>query len=555
MSFSNCLKCQRQFEITEEDQAFYEKISPVIGGKRYLMPAPILCPDCRQQRRLAFRNERKLYHRKCDFTGKQIISIYSPDKPYVVYNQKDWWSDAWEGLDYGREFDFGRPFFEQFDELWRKVPQLPLITSKNENSDYANFSESEKNCYLLFASNRNEDCYYSEYIWDSKNCMDCLMMEKGELCYMCVECINCFKVLFSQKCSDCHDVEYSFDCRSCHDLFACAGLRNKAFCILNEKYPEAEYHKITADAKKRAQILEKFEALKLKIPHLYADILHCEDVSGSWLHSCRRAYDCFNSFEIEDAKYVENVPGASRDIYDVSGCYGCELCMELTGVVRAYHSSFLAYCIAGTTKNSFYTVECVNGHNLFGCIGLKQKEYCILNKQYSPEEYEALLPRIISHMEKMGEWGQFFPIRISPFGYNETVAHEYFPMTIEEIKKHGWKCYEEEPSDHNYSGKKVVAPERIEDVDDSICVQILTCEVSGKSYKIIPQELAFYRQMNLPIPRKSPDQRYKERRLKRNPRTLWNRQCQQCGSVIKTTYATSRPEIVYCENCYLKAMY
>ena len=31
-------------------------------------------------------------------------------------------------------------------------------------------------------------------------------------------------------------------------------------------------------------------------------------------------------------------------------------------------------------------------------------------------------------MQKTGEWGEFFPASFSPFGYNETVAQEYFPL-------------------------------------------------------------------------------------------------------------------------------
>ena len=95
-----CKHCSVVFPITDKDMEFYEKVSPVFGGKRYTIPAPTLCPDCRQQRRLSFRNERKLYKRKCDATGKDIISIYSPDKPYTVYHQDYWWSDKWNPLDY-----------------------------------------------------------------------------------------------------------------------------------------------------------------------------------------------------------------------------------------------------------------------------------------------------------------------------------------------------------------------------------------------------------------------------------------------------------------------
>lgn len=38
-------------------------------------------------------------------------------------------------------------------------------------------------------------------------------------------------------------------------------------------------------------------------------------------------------------------------------------------------------------------------------------------------------------MISAGEWGEFFPHEHSPFGYNETVANEYFPMTESEVKK------------------------------------------------------------------------------------------------------------------------
>ena len=44
-----------------------------------------------------------------------------------------------------------------------------------------------------------------------------------------------------------------------------------------------------------------------------------------------------------------------------------------------------------------------------------------------------------------GEWGEFFPSSLSPFGYNETVAQEYFPMTREEVigkTLFNWSDYE-----------------------------------------------------------------------------------------------------------------
>ena len=136
-----CKQCNISFPITDKDMEFYEKVSPVFGGKKYQIPSPTLCPDCRQQRRFSFRNERKLYKRKCDATGKEIVSIYSPDKPFKVFHQDYWWSDSWDPMSYGREFDFSRSFFEQFGKLMEKIPHLALTAAfDSENSEYATYA-------------------------------------------------------------------------------------------------------------------------------------------------------------------------------------------------------------------------------------------------------------------------------------------------------------------------------------------------------------------------------------------------------------------------------
>jgi hypothetical protein len=133
-----CRKSGASFPITDTDIEFYEKISPIFGGKKYLIPPPTLCPDSRQQRRLTFRNERKLYKRKCGATGKEMVSIYSPDKPYTVYHQDYWWSDKWDPMDHGREFDFGRGAMEQYKKLFEEIPHLGILSFATENAEYNN---------------------------------------------------------------------------------------------------------------------------------------------------------------------------------------------------------------------------------------------------------------------------------------------------------------------------------------------------------------------------------------------------------------------------------
>ena len=100
-----------------------------------------------------------------------------------------------------------------------------------------------------------------------------------------------------------------------------------------------------------------------------------------------------------------------------------------------------------------------------------------------------------------------------------------------------------------------VRPDSIYDVDDSICQEVLKCEQSGKPYKIIQQELEYYKKHGIPLPRLCPAQRHLNRNDLGNPRQLWKRECGECGKAIDTSYKEGRGEKVVCEGCYLSAVY
>ena len=103
------------------------------------------------QRRLAFYNRRRLYRRTCDLSGKSIVSMFPPDSEFTVYDKDLWYSDAWDPLSYGRDFDFSRPFFEQFHDLMKATPYLSVaVVGQNENSEFTNDNQRLKNCYLVF---------------------------------------------------------------------------------------------------------------------------------------------------------------------------------------------------------------------------------------------------------------------------------------------------------------------------------------------------------------------------------------------------------------------
>ncbi|MFA6435892.1 MAG: hypothetical protein WCW30_02025 [Candidatus Gracilibacteria bacterium] len=537
------------FTVTEEDQQFYKNLD---------LPPPILCPEERQRRRLAFRNERTLYQRTCSSCKKPLVSIYPSDAPCPVFCHDCWWSDDWDPLAFGMEMDFDRPFFEQFGELLRKVPQIALNNASSENSEFTNQSSHNKNCYLAIVANHSEDCFYGTWFQYCKNCMDCLYLEKGERCYEVINAKNCNHCSFSQNIENCSDCLFCKDCIGCHNCWGCVNLRNKEFHILNKKYSQEEYLKKIKefDLGKHSvlsQLKKSFLKFTQTFPHKFYIGKNNENFSGDFLLNNKNAFESFGCRHNESIKFCYD-SWSNQNCYDLTETIGNRFCLEIEGSDDNVESAYCTKIYA--TNRAFYCSHCRFDKNIFGCVALRKKNHCILNKQYTEKEYEKLLPRLIKHMQKTGEWGQFFPPSISLFPYNDTVAQDYYPLSKSEALQRDvrWSDYKTPIPQVQKIIPAHKLPDSIKDIPDDILNWAIECEVSKKPFKIVRAELEFYRKENLPIPRKHPDIRHQERIGWRNPRKLWDRTCQTCEKALQTTFSPDRLEKVVCEECYLKAV-
>jgi len=543
-----CKQCNCSFEITEEDLNFYSKIGVV---------PPTLCPKDRMIRRLSWRNEHSLYYGTCFATNRRIITMYNPEYGFKIYDNDYWWTDNWDPMEYGVDFDFKRLFFEQWYELFKVVPKMARVQQgTNENSKYTNCASYNKNCYLIFTANNNEDCMYGTWVNSSKDSYDCHAVLNSELLYNCIECSDCYNVVHSQLIDKSNDLYHCYDCKYSNNLFACVGLREKSYCILNKKVSKDEFEELLSSKEKQKEVLLKLNDLYFSVPKRYLDIFQSENSTGDHILNCKNVKESFLMVESEDCKYCDSLQKV-KDSYDVSfyGSTGSnELLYECEGVGHGVFNTKFSKLCSGVSSNLLYCCECFNCKDCFGCMELKKAQYCIFNKQYTKEEYEELVPKIIEYMSNTGEFGEFFPVHMSPFAYNESAAQDYFPLNKEEIFIRGYD-FKEEDSDSQYQGLKYIIPSDIKDVQDDIVNAIFQCEISGKAYKITSQELEFYRKMKLDIPRKCPEQRYKERLSRINPRRLWDRKCMKCSCDIKTTYSPDRKETVYCEDCYNNYIY
>ncbi len=544
-----CAISGKEFLITDEDLKFYEKMG---------VPVPTLCPEERLKRRLSWRNDRSFFKRNCSATNEAIISLYHLDQVFPVFNNKYWWSDQWDALTYAQEFCFDKQFFKQFNELLKRVPQLAIINDNNiqsENCAYCQDLSKSRNCYFTMESWFAEDVLYSHHCDHVKDISDCLSIFNGaELAYECIFCTKIFHCGFLQNCEGCHNCFFGYDLKGCRDCYCCSGLRHKQYCIFNKQYTKEEYEKHIKNVHLRdfiqlETLKNKFKNWLLSKPRKATILQNCENCEGHQLLNSKNVLG-FGSFNSQDSKYIINSDSAVSSYDCQGGNYQWNL--ECITCDDSWMTMYSLWC--WKSKNMFYSNNCHNCEDCFGCVSLKRKQYCILNKQYSKEEYFQLRDKIIEHMKKTGEWGEFFPIELSPFAYNETVAQEYFPMTKEEVLAKGWKWRDDSTDKSRLVPTLDVIPDDIADVPDSICNEILACETCGKNYKIQKAELKFYRKMNLPIPHKCPDCRHAERMKLRNPRKLFERKCDQCGTDIQTTFAPERPEKVYCEKCYLDAV-
>lgn len=548
----NCGCCDNPFVVSDDDIAFYEKLS---------VPAPEWCPECREMRRMSWCNEGILYMRSCDMCSKKVVSQFSPENPRKTYCIHCWWGDKWEALDFGREVNLNRSFMEQFQELLLAVPHAHTNTDlANENSEYTHHAGHEKNCYMMFHCSFAEDCYYGYGVKKAKDCVDNHYCHESELCFECIDVHHCYDLAWCQDCGECSSSRFLLDCVGCKNCFLCTGLRNKEYHFLNQKLSRAEYQQRVAEINLGSWstvqgLLKQFTEMKKAHGYKNLQMNMVENCLGNHLYQARESQYCFDCSNVEFSKYCSQLQLGTRYCHDIYQ-FGIEieLCYDCAMIGYNIYNCQFCYDLLQQCRDLQYCISCHSTKDSFGCVGLKQKQYCILNRQYRREEYEALREQIIAKMLADGEYGAFFPVQMSPHGYNETMAVTWYPRTKEEVQAQGWYWEEQLPFSKGKATRRDI-PEDIAKVDEGILGEVLSCESCARDYKIIAQELAFYSRQKYPLPRQCFQCRRTRRANQRDPRQIWLRNCINCQADIPTTISPQRPEKVYCEKCYLERVY
>jgi CxxC-x17-CxxC domain-containing protein len=544
-----CRTCSSDFRIEPDDFGFYERMG---------VPAPALCPMCRFQRRSVWRNERTLYKRDCSLCKRSIISMYNPKSPYIVYCYECWHSDKWDPFSFARDYDSKRPFLDQFRELMLAVPKVGVYLSvkdgPNVNSEYTNCAGANKNCYLIFNSGpHDEDCAYSRGLRSCRNVLDMYFGDSSEKAYEGVNVEKSSGVAFVQNAVDCLDSWFLLDCVGSAKCFGCVNLRHGSYKFFNEQLDKEEWQArvqpILGSYAAVQDTIKKFEKHALDFPRRENANFKCVDCTGNYLYECKNCKDCYEVNEGENLRYCFSIK-KTKDCYDLLG-YARKSELMLECVAVGLSQKVICSWLSETSQNIEYCSAMRDAENCFGCDGLSNASYCILNKRYEPEEYRALREKIIAELAAAGEYGLFFPPQLAPFAYNETIGQENSPMTENEALAKGFRWEHDIPVTR---GKETMKsediPDHIKDIQDSILDEILACVDCGRNYRLIRMELEAYRKAIVPIPRRCFDCRYQDRIRRRGSFTLYDRKCAKCAKDIRTPFAPERPETVYCEQCY-----
>lgn len=539
-----CEHCKKEFSITEGELSLYKKVE---------IELPTICRDCRIKLHLSFWMFGKFRKGKSDLSGESLITVLPEKNRYPIYTLSEWHSDKWDAMNFGMDYNPELPFFKQLQTLQEKIPHPHQNGSKNTGCDWCDDVWNSKNCYLSRSMEECEDLYYSYRNIRVKNSIDVTICFNCEKCYDCSDCHHSYKLFYSQHSRDCIDSYFLYDCRNCQNCFMSWNLRGKSYCIENVEYGREEYQEklksFDLGSYPSIQVHKKcFEEIAQKeVVHRENFNLKAYNASGNYLINVK---DCHNCNTINDSEDCFNCIRAMREksTIDANGCWYSELIGNCADCVNSFA---LKYSVWSSSRYSEYLDLCLECEYCFGCVGLKKKKYCILDKQYTKEEYEDLKSEIISGMRKRGEYGQFLPYAMSAGPFNFSTGFPYFSETKkEDILRLGG--YWEDIDEGNIEGMLASElPDDIKDVSNDITTKALICPETGWRFNIAQNELSFYRENNIPLPRKHFDVRTKGRLKYLTVLQSYSYVCFYCKKNIEAYYL---PEWNYqkiaCEECY-----
>ncbi len=418
-------------------------------------------------------------------SGEPQLTRFDPRLVSRICTNAEFVTDEVDNTTVARDYDFTRPFFAQWGELLQRVILPPLNRMNCENSEYANAAGDLNHCYLCFSAFRSRDCLYCLSIDRCSDCLSCVSCRHSELCTRSTDLTQCYSVHESALCRNSFELFGCYDCSSCRSCFGCVGLERAEFCIFNQQVAKAEYERF-------------IQSLDLTSGSGWAaQVAACDAFRIKQRYVARTIVDCYNASESRSCGYLWS---GERSQY----CYrGIASAAETNYEGGFFTTQVSAYCNnvfggSGLTY-SYYLYGC---SDCFGSIGLRNKSYCVLNKQYSRDEYFDLVPRIVAQMGATGEWGRWFPLSFSPHDYRDSSVHEHLlPIPLEVARSRGYR-FVDSPGDVEgaEAGDGRVPPDKLSAANAAeVLSTTYRCPSTGKAFRYQKAEIDFSMRNGIPL--------------------------------------------------------
>ena len=416
-------------------------------------------------------------------------------------------------LNYWINYNFSINFFENFKKLFLRVPisWVHDFDWTSENSDYADIVSSSKNVYLSWnVTVWNENVLYSLWVKEySKDVLNSIMVwDNSSIVFNSHSVISSFKIFYSKYVYDSNNIYFSTNMQWCSECIFCDNLINKSYCISNREYKKEEYFELKEKTLKEKN---KFALYFSKLNNIWKNIwsnnvdwifaIKSENID-KWIY----LYNVINWRNIILAWYSYWIENLYDSIFNwaKSDCYWT-LC-----VWKKAENVYCSFWISGWT-NLFYCYDLVWGCSYcLGCIWLKNKSYCILNKQYEKEEWKLIVSEIFKHMESDWILWDYFPPKLNPFYFNNTLAWIIGNFKKEDVEEKWYMWRDKEIKVDIPEGSEII---RISDlknyqwfnkdwkwqINPDIMKKVIV-DNKWNYYKIVKMEYDFLMKYGLPLP-------------------------------------------------------
>ncbi len=445
--------------------------------------------------------------------NNNLISRYpSTERIGKVVSTKEFETDRDQLVNSGLDYDFSMNFFENYKRLYKNAKFPSLVNIWSENCDYSDISVFVRNAYLSFTTVTDcENVLYSVNIKDgSRNIYNSVMVwDKCENVYMSSGILRSMNVYYSQNILNSSDVWFSTNLVWCHECISCNWLENASYYINNISYSQKEFL-----AKKHELLKNKswFEWLRTK-EKIVSGNVGSTNITGALNFECHNITNGVYNYRVTDGKNIifVGLPNWNNNIYDTYNA-GSPVGNNMFGVMGAGWEHIYLSLHNNNGMCNFYSILLDESSFCLGCFWLKNKQYCILNKQYSKEDWLVLADKIFTQMENDKILGDFFPATMNPYYFNDTVASMFnIGLSKEEIKKEWFMWREEELRVDIPDGLETIQHsdlsqyESFDDtgkwqIDEQILKKVII-DANGNSYRIMPIERDFLQKHSLPLPR------------------------------------------------------